>query len=100
MVFQLHTVVKPIWGISSYAVPLQGTIDSSRLVDVKPRVAEDVDKIKSWRIPDISDPSQIKALRLPDSIAASKVVDDVFEFSNFSLIWGRTPSHSFLIKSR
>ncbi|KAH9783947.1 protein TOPLESS-RELATED PROTEIN 2 [Citrus sinensis] len=57
-----------------------------RLVDVKPRVAEDVDKIKSWRIPDISDPSQIKALRLPDSIAASKVVRLIYTNSGLSLL--------------
>lgn len=48
-------------------------MDNSRLVDVKPRIPDDVDKIKSWKIPDIVDPSQLKALRLPDSIAASKV---------------------------
>ncbi|KAH9783946.1 protein TOPLESS-RELATED PROTEIN 2 [Citrus sinensis] len=61
-------------------------INGSRLVDVKPRVAEDVDKIKSWRIPDISDPSQIKALRLPDSIAASKVVRLIYTNSGLSLL--------------
>ncbi|KAJ0015143.1 hypothetical protein Pint_21768 [Pistacia integerrima] len=50
-----------------------GPMDSSRLVDVKPRIADDADKVKSWKIPDVSDPSQMKALRLPDSIAPSKL---------------------------
>lgn len=56
-----------------YGVPMQGPIDSSRLVDVKPRIMDDMEKIKAWKIPDIQDPSQLKALRLPDSITASKV---------------------------
>ncbi|KAH9727922.1 protein TOPLESS-RELATED PROTEIN 2 [Citrus sinensis] len=68
------------------AVSISSLVNSSRLVDVKPRVAEDVDKIKSWRIPDISDPSQIKALRLPDSIAASKVVRLIYTNSGLSLL--------------
>lgn len=52
---------------------LQGTMENSRLVDVKPRISEDIDKIKSWKISDIADPSQMKALRLPDSTTAGKV---------------------------
>ncbi|KAJ0079788.1 hypothetical protein Patl1_24434 [Pistacia atlantica] len=34
-----------------------GTMDSSRLVNVKPRIADDGDKVKSWKIPNVSDPS-------------------------------------------
>lgn len=48
-------------------------MENSRLVDVKPRISDELDKIKSWKIPDIVDPSQLKALRLPDSIANGKV---------------------------
>ena len=48
-------------------------MDSSRLVDVKPRISDELDKMKSWKIPDIVDHSQLKALRLPDSIATGKV---------------------------
>ena len=48
-------------------------MDSSRLVDVKPRISDDTDKIKGWRIPDIIDPSHMKVLRLPDAITAGKV---------------------------
>lgn len=48
-------------------------MENSRLVDVKPRISEDIDKIKSWKISDIADPSQMKALRLPDSTTAGKV---------------------------
>lgn len=48
-------------------------MDNSRLVDVKPRILDDVDKIKSWKISDIVDPSQMKPLRLPDSVTSAKV---------------------------
>lgn len=48
-------------------------MDSGRLVDVKPRIPDDVDKIKSWKIPDVVDSSQLKAVRLPDSVSTGKV---------------------------
>ncbi|KAJ0079412.1 hypothetical protein Patl1_24411 [Pistacia atlantica] len=49
-----------------------GPMDSSRLVDVKPRISDDGDKVKCWKIPDVSNPSQMKSLCLPDSIAPNK----------------------------
>ncbi|KAJ0014388.1 hypothetical protein Pint_21632 [Pistacia integerrima] len=63
-----------------------GPMDSSRLVDVKPRIADDGDKVKSWKIPDVSDPSQMKALRLPNSIAPSKVVRLIYTNSGLALL--------------
>jgi len=48
-------------------------MDSSRLLDVKPRISDDVEKIMSWKSSDIVDTSQLKALRLPDSATAVKV---------------------------
>lgn len=48
-------------------------MDSSRLVDIKPKISDDIEKIKSWKIPDILDQSQLKALRLPDPVATGKV---------------------------
>lgn len=61
------------FGLYWFFFLLQGTMENSRLVDVKPRISEDIDKIKSWKISDIADPSQMKALRLPDSTTAGKV---------------------------
>ncbi|XP_044477913.1 protein TOPLESS-RELATED PROTEIN 2-like isoform X1 [Mangifera indica] len=63
-----------------------GTMDSSRLVDVKPRIVDDGDKVKSWKIPDVSDSSQMKALRLPDSMAPSKVVRLIYTNSGLALL--------------
>ncbi|KAJ0013352.1 hypothetical protein Pint_21676 [Pistacia integerrima] len=63
-----------------------GPMDSSRLVDVKPCIADDGDKVKSWNILDVSDPSQTKALCLPDSIAPSKVVRLIYTNSGLALL--------------
>lgn len=57
---------------------MQGTTDSSRLIDVKPRISDELDKMRSWKIPDIVDPSQLKALRLPDPVATGKVGVSMF----------------------
>lgn len=47
-------------------------MDSSRVTDVKPRV-DDTEKIKAWKMADIVDSSQLKMLRLPDSLSNGKV---------------------------
>lgn len=61
-------------------------MDSSRLVDVKPRISDDIDKIKSWKIPDIVDPSHLKALRLPDPVTAGKVVRLIYTNSGLAVL--------------
>ncbi|XWS57340.1 hypothetical protein CRYUN_Cryun09bG0165800 [Craigia yunnanensis] len=63
-----------------------GTMDSSRLVDVKPRISDDTDKIKDWRISDIIDPSHLKVLRLSDAITAGKVVRLLYTNSGLALL--------------
>ncbi|XP_062119809.1 protein TOPLESS-RELATED PROTEIN 2-like [Humulus lupulus] len=60
--------------------------ENSRLVDVKPRISDDADKIKSWKIPDIADPSLIKPLRLPDSGNAAKVVKLMYTNNGLTLL--------------
>ncbi|XP_022745295.1 protein TPR2-like isoform X3 [Durio zibethinus] len=63
-----------------------GNMDNSRLVDVKPRISDDTDKIRGWRIPDIMEPSHLKVLRLPDAIAAGKVVRLLYTNSGLALL--------------
>lgn len=48
-------------------------MESSRVADVKPRISDNADKIKCWKFPDIADTSQLKTLKLPDPLTASKV---------------------------
>ncbi|GMI88751.1 WUS-INTERACTING PROTEIN 1, TOPLESS [Hibiscus trionum] len=71
---------------TSVSIGSLGTMDSSRLVDVKPRISDDADKVKGWRIPDISDPSHLKVLRLSDAITAGKVVRLLYTNSGLALL--------------
>lgn len=48
-------------------------MDGNRNVDVKPRILEDTEKSKGWKLVDIVDSAHLKALRLPDTLTASKV---------------------------
>ncbi|XP_042491960.1 protein TOPLESS-RELATED PROTEIN 2-like isoform X2 [Macadamia integrifolia] len=63
-----------------------GPMDSSRTPDVKPRVTEEVDKVKSWRLPDIVDSAQLKALRLPDTMTTGKVVRLIYTNSGLAVL--------------
>ncbi|WCJ27942.1 Protein TOPLESS [Euphorbia peplus] len=63
-----------------------GTMDNNRHVDVKPRISDELDKSKSWSSPDIVDPSQLKALRLPDPMATGKVARLIYTNSGLALL--------------
>ncbi|KAL8264026.1 hypothetical protein R6Q59_022162 [Mikania micrantha] len=60
--------------------------ESSKVVDTKPRIADGADNTKSWKLPEIVDSSHLKALRLPDSMAPSKVMRLIYTNSGFSLL--------------
>ncbi|KAJ6810121.1 protein TPR2-like isoform X1 [Iris pallida] len=63
------------------------TMDSNRVVDVKPRITDDSDKSKSWKLADIVDSAHLKALRLPESVpATSKVVRLLYTNSGLSVL--------------
>ncbi|CAN6540784.1 unnamed protein product [Malus baccata var. baccata] len=48
--------------------------DNRSLVDVKPRIAdESVEKSRIWKLTEISEQSQCRSLRLPDSLTAMRV---------------------------
>ncbi|WMV43283.1 hypothetical protein MTR67_036668 [Solanum verrucosum] len=61
-------------------------MESSRVPDVKPRIAENMDKIKSWKFSDIADSSQLKTLKLPDPLSASKVLRLLYTNSGLSVL--------------
>ncbi|XP_052209602.1 protein TOPLESS-RELATED PROTEIN 2-like isoform X2 [Diospyros lotus] len=61
-------------------------VESSRTPDIKPRISDSVDKIKSWKSPDIVDSSQLKSLRLPDPWMTSKVVRLLYTNSGLALL--------------
>ncbi|CAH9080727.1 unnamed protein product [Cuscuta europaea] len=62
------------------------TIESSRISDVKPRTVDNGDKVKSWKLPDIAESSQLKSLRLPDPLTANKVVRLLYTNTGLALL--------------
>ncbi|MCD7461676.1 Protein TOPLESS-RELATED PROTEIN 2 [Datura stramonium] len=62
------------------------TMENSRVPDVKPRIAENLDKIKSWKFSDIADSSQLKTLKLPDPLSASKVLRLLYTNSGLAVL--------------
>ncbi|XP_020114687.1 protein TPR2 isoform X1 [Ananas comosus] len=56
-------------------------------MDIKPRISNDSDKSKTWKLADIADPAHVKALRLPDSVAtSSKVVRLLYTNSGLAVL--------------
>ena len=53
---------------------LQAPMENNRMADVKPRISDDADKIKSWKLAEIVDSAHLKTLRLPDSMTATSKV--------------------------
>ncbi|KAM3264041.1 protein TOPLESS-RELATED PROTEIN 2 isoform X1 [Capsicum annuum] len=62
------------------------TMESSRVPDVKPKIAENMNKIKSWKFSDITDSSQLKTLKLPDPQSASKVLRLLYTNSGLAVL--------------
>ncbi|KAK1272817.1 Topless-related protein 1 [Acorus gramineus] len=54
--------------------------------DVKPRISDDSEKVKSWKLSDIVDPAQLKALRLPDPFTTGKVVRLLYTNSGLAVL--------------
>ncbi|MFS7928068.1 putative transcription factor WD40-like family [Helianthus anomalus] len=60
--------------------------ESSKVVDIKPRIVDGPDKTKSWKLPEIVDSAHLKALRLPDPMPASKVMRLIYTNSGLALL--------------
>ncbi|XP_073011720.1 protein TOPLESS-RELATED PROTEIN 2-like [Typha latifolia] len=71
------------------AVTMSGltAVEASRTTDVKPRIPDDSEKIKTWKLADIADSTHLKALRLPESVTtASKVVRLLYTNSGLAVL--------------
>ncbi|XP_042410983.1 protein TOPLESS-RELATED PROTEIN 2-like [Zingiber officinale] len=62
-------------------------VDSTRAADVKPRIPEETERIRSWKLTEIVNVGHHKTLRLPESTSAvSKVVRLIYTNSGCSLL--------------
>ncbi|KAJ8486353.1 hypothetical protein OPV22_018838 [Ensete ventricosum] len=72
----------PVVSMSSLAA-----MDNNRTVDIKPKISDDSEKIKNWKLADIVDSAHLKALRLPDSMTtSSKVVRLLYTNSGLAVL--------------
>ncbi|KAG6524143.1 hypothetical protein ZIOFF_014034 [Zingiber officinale] len=66
---------------------VKAVVDSTRAADVKPRIPEETERIRSWKLTEIVNVGHLKTLRLPDSTSAvSKVVRLIYTNSGCSLL--------------
>ncbi|KAK2974417.1 hypothetical protein RJ640_021273 [Escallonia rubra] len=65
-------------------VPLIG--DSRSLPDVKPRMTEELEKSKIWKLTELSEPSQLHSLRLPDSLLSVRIIRLIFTNSGGAIL--------------
>ncbi|URD94706.1 CTLH [Musa troglodytarum] len=62
-------------------------MDNNRVVDIKPKISEDAEKIKSWKLADIVDSAHLRTLRLPDTVTNStKVVRLLYTNSGLAIL--------------
>ena len=47
--------------------------DTRSLPDVKPRITDDLEKPKIWKMSEINEPSQLRSMRLPDNLLSVRV---------------------------
>ncbi|GAV85799.1 LOW QUALITY PROTEIN: WD40 domain-containing protein [Cephalotus follicularis] len=60
--------------------------DSRALLDVKPRVADELEKSKIWKLTEFTEPSQLRSLWLSDSIPATKVIRLIYTNSGGAIL--------------
>nr|XP_017235245.1 PREDICTED: protein TPR2-like isoform X1 [Daucus carota subsp. sativus] len=89
-----HNVSSPIQPVLERAERMQtplsignhATAESSKMADIKPRILDNTDKIIAWKFPDIKESTQLRAIKLPDSFTASKVMRLIFTNSGLALL--------------
>ncbi|XP_022714819.1 topless-related protein 4-like isoform X2 [Durio zibethinus] len=60
--------------------------DSRTLPDVKPRVTDELEKSKMWKLTEINEPSQLRSLRLPESLMPIRVVRMIYTNSGGAIL--------------
>ncbi|KAM7480337.1 hypothetical protein LguiA_028550 [Lonicera macranthoides] len=65
-------------------VPVNG--DGRSIPDVKPRIIDEVDKSKIWKLTEINEPSQLRSLRLPDSLSSVRIIRLIYTNSGGAIL--------------
>ncbi|XWS16473.1 hypothetical protein CRYUN_Cryun34aG0091000 [Craigia yunnanensis] len=77
-------------GIADRSAPMTAIVglngDNRTLPDVKPRVADELEKSKIWKLTEINEPSQLRSLCLPDSLMPIRVVRMIYTNSGGAIL--------------
>ncbi|XWS20441.1 hypothetical protein CRYUN_Cryun31cG0101500 [Craigia yunnanensis] len=77
-------------GIADRSAPMTAIVglngESRTLPDVKPRVADEFEKSKIWKLTEMNEPSQLRSLRLPDSLMPIRVVRMIYTNSGGAIL--------------
>ncbi|CAL9151829.1 unnamed protein product [Musa hybrid cultivar] len=91
-------IVNALGAVSNVSSPIAATPEltdrtlpvvsmSSLAADIKPKISDDSEKIKCWKLADIVDSAHLKALRLPDPVTtSSKVVRLLYTNSGLAVL--------------
>ncbi|KAK9282441.1 hypothetical protein L1049_005359 [Liquidambar formosana] len=60
--------------------------DNRSLPDVKPRITDESEKSKIWKLSEINEPSQIRSLKLPDGLLAVRVLRLIYTNSGSAIL--------------
>ncbi|KAL2463066.1 Topless-related protein 4 [Forsythia ovata] len=56
------------------------------LPDVKPRISEELEKSRIWKLTEIEEPSQLRSLRLPDSLVSARIMRLIYTNSGGAIL--------------
>ncbi|KAL3528878.1 hypothetical protein ACH5RR_008200 [Cinchona calisaya] len=80
----------PTIGVADRNAPPTTTValngDVLSLPDVKPRISNELDKSKIWRLSEINEPSQLRTLQLPDSMLAVRIIRLIYTNSGSAIL--------------
>lgn len=60
--------------------------DSRNLADAKPRISDELVKSKSWKLTEINEQSQLRSLRLPDSLLSVRIIRLIYTNSGGAIL--------------
>ncbi|XP_057459402.1 topless-related protein 4-like isoform X2 [Actinidia eriantha] len=60
--------------------------DTRSLPDVKPRITDDLEKPKIWKMSEINEPSQLRSMRLPDNLLSVRIIRLIYTNSGASVL--------------
>ncbi|XP_051135670.1 topless-related protein 4 isoform X2 [Andrographis paniculata] len=72
------------------SLPMKNVItlngEGRNLADTKPRISDDLEKSKIWKLTEITEQSQLRSLRLPDALLAVRIIRLIYTNSGNAIL--------------